>query len=142
MQDDVPRADATRAAPSAADEAQARVVAEAAAAEWRRLDGVLSSVIGHGGVAALFRRSLFLVRAQCPWLPGEHAGALDPVEFSELQAALAQQTAADAAVADQDLKRTFHDLLASLIGSPLTERLLSAPSGSSSNGDAAQDTSS
>ena len=100
MQDDVPRAAATRAASLAADEEPARLVAEAAAAEWRRVDAVLSAIVGHGGVAALFRRSLFLVRATCPWLPGEHAGALDPVEFSELQAALAQQPAADAAAAD------------------------------------------
>ena len=106
------------------------------------MDAVLSAIVGHGGVAALFRRSLFLVRAQWPGLPGEHAGALDPVDYAELQAALALQPAADAAAADQALKRTFHDLLASLIGSPLTERLLRPPSGSTSDGDAVQDTSS
>ena len=122
--------------------ADAHAIAALAVAEWRRVDAVLSPVIGHGGVAALYRRSLFLVRAERPWLPGVHAGALDPVEFSELQAALALQSADEAGAANEALQRTFHDLLASLVGSALTERLLQPRPDPTSNGDAVQDTSS
>ena len=136
QEDDRPAAEP---GPASAD---ARAVAARALAHWQRVDAALSPVIGHGGVAALYRRSLFLVRAERPWLPGVHAGALDPVEFSELQAALALQTADAAEAANQALQRTFHDLLASLVGSALTERLLPPPPAPTSNGDAVQDPSS
>jgi len=120
----------------------ASAVAGRALAEWRRVDAVLSPVIGHGGVAALYRRSLFLLRPQHPWLPGNRAGALDAVEFTELQAALALRPAADARAANSALQRTFHDLLDSLIGTSLTERLLQPASDPASNGDVPQDSSS
>jgi hypothetical protein len=141
MQDDARAAAAARTGLEHREE-QARAIAGQALAGWLHVDAALSPVIGHGGVAALYRRSLFLTRAQYPWLPSLHAGGLDPVEFTDLQAALAQQTVADASAADQALQRTFHDLLASLIGDSLTERLLRPASGLPSNGDPAQDTSS
>jgi hypothetical protein len=139
MHDDDRPAVAPAAPPGPAD---ANAIAELAVAEWRKIDAVLSPVIGHGGVAALYRRSLFLARAERPWLPGEHAGALDPIEFSELRSALARQAAGEADAANKALQRTFHDLLASLVGSALTERLLRPQPNPTSNGDAVQDTSS
>lgn len=139
MQDDDRPAVASAALPQPAD---AHAIAELAVAGWRRIDAVLAPVIGHGGVAALYRRSLFLARVERPWLPGVHAGALDPVEFSELRAALALQAASEADAANKALQRTFHDLLASLVGSALTERLLRPQPNPTSNGDAVQDTSS
>jgi hypothetical protein len=118
----------------------ARAIAGRVLAEWQRVETALSPVIGRGGVAALFRRSLFLARAAHPWLPEDHAGALDPVEFTGLQAALALRPAADASAADKSLQRTFQELLASLIGDSLTERLLRPAPGLISNSDAEQDT--
>jgi hypothetical protein len=141
MQDDDQGA-AAPALPAGAAPLHAQATAEHALAWWRRVDAALSPVVGHGGVAALYRRSLFLVRAERPWLPGVREGALDPVEFTSLQAAIALQADDEAAAASQALQRTFHDLLVSLVGSSLTERLLRPPPKPPSNGDAVQDLSS
>ncbi len=141
MQDD-DRSAAAPAGPPGPASADARAVAELALAHWRQVDAALSPVIGHGGVAALYRRSLFLVRAERPWLPGVREGALDPVEFTALQAALALRPVGEADAANQALQRTFHDLLASLVGSALAERLLRPHPHPTSSGDAVQDTSS
>lgn len=141
MQDD-DRTAATPASPSGPAAGSAHATAEQAVADWRRIDGALSPVIGHGGVAALYRRCLFLARAERPWLPGVDSGALAPIEFADLEAALALRPAGEADAANKDLLRTFHDLLASLVGSALTERLLRPQPNPPSNGDAVQDTSS
>jgi hypothetical protein len=126
--------------PQAVGEDASRI-AERTAATWHRFDAALSPIIGHGGVAALYRRSLFLARASNSWLPGVHEGALDPVEFTELQATVAQQSAADAAAATDALFETFRGLLTELIGSSLTERLLRPVPDPTSHGDAVQDNS-
>jgi hypothetical protein len=115
-------------------------IAGQALAEWRRVEADLSPVIGRGGVAALFRRSLFLTRAAHLWLPEGRTGALDPVEFTEWQAALAMRPAADASAVDKALQRTFRELLTSLIGESLTERLLRPASGTTSNDEPEHDT--
>ncbi len=139
MQDEQNPTDAARPKTHAAvDDAQQ--IAERAAANWHVVDAALSPIIGHGGVAALYRRSLYLVRASNPWLPGVHQGALDPVEFTELQAAVAQQSVADALGATEALTGTFRSLLTDLIGSSLTERLLRNLSAPTSHGAAVQDT--
>jgi hypothetical protein len=139
MQDEQTPTDASRPQTHAAD-GESQQIAERAAATWHRIDSALAPIIGHGGVAALYRRSLFLTRALSPWLPGVHQGALDPVEFAELQAAVALQSDTDALAATEALTRTFQDLLTELIGSSLTERLLRDPSAPTSHGAAVQDT--
>lgn len=118
----------------------ARRIAAGAAEAWRRVDAALSPIIGHGGVAALYRRSLFLVRADHPWLPGAHEGALDPVEFTELESVVAQQSSQDADAATDALLKTFRALLSDLIGPSLTERLLRPIPPLTSHGDPVQDT--
>ena len=117
-----------------------RRIAERASTTWRYFDTVLSPIIGHGGVAALYRRSLFLVRADHPWFPGAHDGALDPVEFAELESAIGGQTALDARVATEALVNNFRELLSDFIGPVLTERLLRPVPPLTSHGDAVQDT--
>jgi len=99
-------------------------VVDAIMAIWRESEIALSPIIGHRGVAALFHRSLNLVSAMHPWLAAGHGGALDAVDPSALKAALQQQPAAAAAAGGAALFQSFHDLLASLIGAPLTNRLL------------------
>jgi hypothetical protein len=122
------------------DGESARRIAQGATATWRHFETVLSPIIGHGGVAALYRRSLVLVSADHPWLPGIHEGALDPVEFAELESAIRRQTANDAKVASDALVNSFRKLLSDLIGSSLTERLLRPIPSLTSHGDAVQDT--
>ncbi len=139
MQGEEQPTESTRS-PIEEDGESVRRIAERASTTWRHFDTVLSPIIGHGGVAALYRRSLFLVRAVHPWLPGAHAGALDPAEFAELESAVSGQSSHDAGVATEALVNNFRDLLSDLIGPSLTERLLRPGLPLTSRGDAAQDT--
>jgi hypothetical protein len=111
-------------ADAAAVDADAARVAEVAGSTWREINAVLSPVIGPGGVAALYRRSLYNTRAAYPELAAVREDALLPGEFAGLQLVLSQQSSAYVVAANGALLQTFCDLLASLIGTSLTERLL------------------
>lgn len=104
--------------------ADARVVAGEVAAAWAEIDEVLHPIIGHGGVLALYNRSLKLAAARHPWLSAAQAGALAAIDVSALQVALARQTPAEALAAGDELLHRFRELLRSLIGDSLTDRLL------------------
>jgi len=124
--------------PAPRDSAQ---IAEAVYAIWQDIETALHPIIGHGGVAALYSRSLSKVALVYPWLDqarlgqhgqGQHGqqdqhekksllSATDPLD---LKAVLAKQDAQQAAAAGAELFRTFRELLASLIGPSLTDRLL------------------
>lgn len=108
----------------AAGDANASRIAEAAVAQWRDVDAALSPIIGPSGVAALFRRSLHLTGVNYPCLHTLSESTLQPGVYAGLHVALAQETVFDAAAASDALLRTFHDLLANLIGNSLAERLL------------------
>lgn len=107
-----------------AEGADAAQVADLSVSTWRKVDAALSPVIGQRGVAALYKRSLYLTRAAHPCLAAVYEGALGPGEFAGLHAALAGQSSSDAAAANGALLQTFHDLLANLIGASLTGQLL------------------
>jgi hypothetical protein len=124
----------------AAHSANAGEVADATVATWRDIDAALSPIVGKRAVAALYARSLHLTRASHPSLADVQDGVLSFDEFASLHAALARQTAPDAAAASAALLQTFTDLLTRLIGAPLTERLLRPVWHNPSSGDAAQDT--
>ena len=99
-------------------------VAEAAVLIWRNTDAALAPIIGQQGVAALLRRSQYLLGDTYPWLascPPDPPGA---PAFDALKSALGAQAAADSAQANGVLLQVFHDLLSSLIGASLSERLL------------------
>lgn len=108
----------------AGDDADAGAVAEAAISTWHQAAVRLAPVIGAQGVEVLFRRSLHLTKASIPWL----TMAMDDGDFvallATLQACLAEHVAADALEASYLLLVNFTELLASLIGNSLTERLL------------------
>jgi len=116
-------------------------IAEAAVTMWHDLGDALSPIVGLSGVAALYKRSLYLARVSYPWLAAVHEGSAQPGDFSFLRTALTQQTSSTAADAHVALLQTFHNLLNSLIGESLTERLLLPVYASLFNGDAVQDTS-
>jgi hypothetical protein len=118
----------------------AEQIADAAVATWCDVDAALSPVIGHRGVAALYKRSLHLTRAAHACLAPVHEGELQPGEFGALHATLSQQTSQDAAAAHGALLQAFCDLLTHLIGASLTEQLLRAVLDKLSGGNAAQDT--
>ena len=123
------------------DGAHAGQVADAVAAIWREIDQALHPIIGHRGVAALYQRSLSLSAAAYPWLAMEQRGIPAAVDPAALHAALVQQTGAEAAAGGNALFHSFHQLLASLVGASLTERLLRSVWDHSPGAAPAQDTS-
>jgi hypothetical protein len=122
------------------DGADAEQVAEAITAIWLKIEQALHPIIGHRGVAALYNRSLHLTAVAYPWLAIDQPAVPAAIDPSGLRSALVQQTAAEAAAAGSALFLTFHELLASLVGAPLTDRLLRSVWTRPSGGSPAQDT--
>jgi len=114
-------------------------VAGAFMAVWHEIDAAMSPIIGQRGVAALFHRSLKLVSAAHTWLSAGRGSALDAVDPAALEAMLLLQTAAEAAEGGAALFQSFHDLLSSLVGAALTNRLLHSVWTSSAGDTPAQD---
>jgi len=104
--------------------ASSEEVAASIAATYRDIEGALSPIIGARGVAALCNRSVHVARQSYPWLAGLEAGSQATMDVDSLTSLISQQTPSDAAAAGGLLLQTFHELLASLIGGSLTERLL------------------
>ena len=123
------------------DGAHAGQVADAVVALWLEIDQALHPIIGHRGVAALYERSLVLTAAAYPWLAIEQRGIPAAVDPAALRAALVQQTGAEAAACANALFHSFHQLLVSLVGASLTERLLRSVWDHSPGAAPAQDTS-
>ncbi len=99
-------------------------VSRAASATWCRVEAELSPVLGSAGVAALYRRSLLRGRAEAPALAEVYDATAYAKGFEPLRHVLSSLSHADAVVASRALMRAFCELLADLLGAPLTERLL------------------
>jgi hypothetical protein len=124
-----------------AEDADAAQIARAVVATWQAIDAALAPIIGTQGVAALYKRSLSLTAALHPWLADMPAGVQATMNLEALEAVFAQQGSGDAVVGGNALLQTFHQLLGSLVGPSLTERLLrSVWAADSSHGAPAQDT--
>jgi len=111
------------AAAARVDDDAARV-AEVLVSAWQHRLAALAPIVGQRGVGALYGRSLALASASHPWLAAAQLGVKSAVDLPALSAALSSQTAAEAAAGDRALAKTLSELLASLIGASLTERLL------------------
>ena len=120
----------------AADAAQ---IAEAIAAVLQEIDAALTPIIGQRGVATVYTRSLHLTVALHPWLPTGQEGVQAAMDPTALKSVLAQQSGAEAAAGGRAVLQTFHDILASLIGPSLTEKLLRSVWEHSLSGPPAQD---
>lgn len=103
---------------------QSDQVAEVAANLWTPLATQIISIVGAGGFESLYARSVFLSQATFPWLTGSCASAQTDAWLLELKDRLQGQLPAQASQANGLLLLTFTDLLASLIGEPLTARIL------------------
>jgi hypothetical protein len=121
------------------ESADAVAIAAAAISLWQEVDVALAPIIGQPGVAALYKRSLYLTLVDHPCLVTAYEGLLRPGDFAGLETALSQQTPAEAAAAMAALLSTFHDLLTHLIGGSLFERLLRSVWNKPSSGDSAKD---
>jgi len=112
---------AQRAGPSP----DAHAVAAAATSTWQQVAGQIGPVIGVHGFDVLFGRSLHLATATFPWLSPARDVANATALLASVTACLEAADAATAAEASLALLVTFAEVLATLIGEPLTERLLS-----------------
>lgn len=111
----------TRLATGGADAPQ---IADCAVAVWQDLDAALSPIIGRRGVAALFKRSVLLTSPVHPSLVAPHWDVDTGSDFDLLRTALALQPVADSIATNGALLQQFVELLSTLIGESLTERLL------------------
>ena len=135
----------------AAEGVTADRIADLSVSIWHDVDAAFSPIIGQGGFAALYKRSLYLTRPEHSCLATVYEGDFQPGEFAGLQTALSRETSVTAAAANGALLQTFHDLLVTLIGEALTDQLLRSVLNNpaldnpalhhSSGGHAAQDTS-
>jgi hypothetical protein len=108
------------------DSVSSRQVAGMVASAFRGMDQALVPIIGQRGLAALYKRSVHLASRDHAWLPGSREGVSPPpaMDVTALTSELSQQTPAAAAAAGGQLLQTFCELLISLIGPSLTDRLL------------------
>src|SRR5476649_1287311 len=118
----------------------ADTAAEAIAATWRQVAVQLTPVIGARGLDVLFNRALYQTSAAFPWLAFavDRGGSASPLP--SLMSCLAGQQTSIATEASYTLLLTFTESLATLIGEPLTTRLLApvwAPPSSSSGQESA-----
>ena len=126
---------AHRAGPSAS----AAEVAAAINVIGQEINDTLLPIIGNGGVMALHSRSIHLASTRYSWMASLRNNKPSGFGGEALSALLAQQEASLALAAGEDFLQIFHDLLVSLIGRSLTERLLRAVWPSNSSGSSAQD---
>ena len=123
----------------AAQGANTTRIADAVVSTWQAIDAALAPVIGGKGVAALYGRSLHLVRAAHPWLAAAHQGPHTQMDLGLLGVALAQQDSGTAAAGAGDHLQSLHQLLGSLIGASLTGQLLGPAWDDAFDGIAGQD---
>lgn len=112
----------------------ARQIADAIISTWQEIEAALSPIIGTRGVAALYARSLKMTQTTHPWLPKLSEGVPSTMDVERLRTVLAQQDADRAAAGGRAHLHRFYELLASLVGSPLTGRLLHSVWDNSSSG--------
>lgn len=91
---------------------------------WKDINAVLTPLVGQGGVAALYNRSLHLTAKVHPWLAVPPDGINSAIDLDAIHTLLSGRSLADATAGGKAFLGTFHELLASLIGLSLTERLL------------------
>ena len=116
---------------ASAESGEAEAVAESAIEAMSALFKELNPLVGTLATQALYRRALHLARSSFEHPGVERTTSLDE-QLVQLRRELAARAPADAARAGAALRRAFADLLVSLIGRPLTHRLLRSAWGLSS----------
>jgi hypothetical protein len=117
-------------------------LADAVVTVWREIDAALAPIVGTRGLAALHGRSVYLASQQFAWLKTAHGNSVQTeIDFVGLRQTFMMQPLPESQAAATALLHTFHDLLASMVGASLTERLLHAIWDNPFGGHAAQDVS-
>lgn len=91
---------------------------------WRRIAQHLCPLIGESGFCALFGRAVHVIGPEHAWLAPQQPCRAPEQLFTSLEERMALVDGARAAAANAALLRTFTQLLATLIGERLTQRLL------------------
>jgi hypothetical protein len=91
---------------------------------WERLASELISIIGEGGFQSLYSRSIHLTNVTFPWLVLSHSSQQTDSRFAGLKISLEGRDFTEASEASIALLITFIDILALLIGEPLTTSIL------------------
>ena len=104
--------------------ASAEQLADAVLSAWHDIGQSLAPILGHGGVAALYGRSVYLGSATHPCLSGISTGVGTGMDLANLKSVLVQQSSTNAAAAGGALLQTFYLLLTSMVGPTLTAQLL------------------
>jgi len=91
---------------------------------WDLMATQIISIVGEGGFNALYARSVLLTQSSHPWLAADAPSPATGSRFAELKISLQGQAPAQADAANKQLMITFTDILVSLIGEPLTARIL------------------
>jgi hypothetical protein len=121
--------------------ADAAQIAAAVGVLWQEIETALAPILGQQGVAALFGRSLHLTGLRYTWMVSRREGVPSVMDLTTLKAAFSRQSSAEAAAAGSALLQAFYELLSSLVGPSLTERLLRSIWEQPISGSPAQDTS-
>lgn len=121
--------------------ADASHVALAVVSTWTEIKQTIEPVVGARGVAALYERSLYLVRPEHPWLVPVPQSAEIEMNLESLEAVLMQQDSATAAAGGTAHLQKFYEVLSSLIGLSLSDGLLRFIWEKSTNGSTALDSS-
>ncbi len=121
--------------------ADASHVSLAVVSTWAEIKQTIEPVVGARGVAALYERSLYLVRPEHPWLVPVPQSAEIEMNLEALEAVLMQQDSATAAAGGTAHLQKFYEVFSSLIGPSLSDGLLRFIWEKSTNGSAALDSS-
>ncbi len=93
---------------------------------WTALAAELTPIVGESGFTILYARSLHITQRTFTWLAPTPGLQQADSQFTFLQTRLEGQAAPEAAKACEAMLVTFIDILALLIGEPLTNGILHA----------------
>lgn len=103
---------------------QTEKVADAAIILWEQLTTQIISIVGEDGFNALYERSIFLAQSTFPWLAVNLLPSQTDQRLAELKMSFEGQSPVQAREANNLLLITLTDILASLIGEQLINRIL------------------
>jgi len=99
-------------------------VADAAIILWQQIATNIISIVGESGFDSLYVRSIFLSASKFSWLASYNPKPEIRNQFAELKICFEKQTPDHIKEANKQLLITLTDILASLIGEPLTTQIL------------------
>jgi hypothetical protein len=91
---------------------------------WEPLATQVISIVGEVGFNSLYARTLFLNQPTCPWLALRPPPPKTSNRFADLRSSIEGQTPEEVNKVNSLLLITFTDILALLIGEPLTTHIL------------------